>query len=112
MTYEYTHNGMMMWADEAIKTLSELVPDDKKGLMFDRAMNRFKYLANRVEKEPPVFHKGRCGKKYDYHTCRACGHIVELHDRFCGGCGREIDWGKAKHGPDDENIGNGNEKDA
>ena len=98
MTYEYAHYGMMMGVDGAIKTFCDLVPDDKKGLLFERAMNRLKYLANRVAEEMPVFHKGIYGKKFDYYTCRSCGKTVHVVDRFYSGCGKEIDWRNAKNG--------------
>ena len=40
----------------------------------------------------PKFHKGRCGKKYDYYTCGQCGAGIEIIDDYCYKCGYRVLW--------------------
>ena len=42
------------------------------------------------------FHKGRCGKKYDYHTCGNCGHGISKGYKHCVNCGFKLIWKENK----------------
>lgn len=90
--FEYTLGGLMVGAEEALRILGEHKPDFDKDDLYERAINRFRYLANRVEPVEPKFHKGVYGHKYDSYTCGACGHTAERWYRFCAGCGVELKW--------------------
>ena len=42
--------------------------------------------------EKPKFHKGKYGKKFDYHTCGHCGATVDVIYDYCFKCGFRILW--------------------
>lgn len=52
----------------------------------------------------PKYHKGMYGRKYDFHTCGACGFGVNVVYEYCPKCGTRILWDSPKclTGQDDE----------
>lgn len=86
-------DGRCVGAEEALRIFSAYQPESGEASeRFECALNRFRYLANRVEPAPPKFHKGQHGHKYDNYTCGDCGATVVVSNRFCPNCGRAIKW--------------------
>lgn len=81
-------------AVEFFEMLPSSIPDEIKEDEFcedyEAALNTFRYAAQRLVAIRPKRHVvNRCK---DYHTCSACGKIVEVQDEFCAGCGRPLKW--------------------
>lgn len=99
MSFEMTRGGRCVSAERALEMFEVFVPDALSTSdceidpdEYEYALNRFRWLAQRMEPVSPRFHKGAHGKKYDSFTCGACGNIVRVENRYCPGCGRAIDW--------------------
>ena len=59
-----------------------------------------------MEGTKPKYHKGVYGKKFDHHTCGACGFGVNVVYEYCPKCGTRILWDSPKclTGQDDEEV--------
>ena len=44
----------------------------------------------------PKYHKGVYGKKFDHHTCGACGFGINVIYDYCPKCGTRILWDNPK----------------
>lgn len=91
--FTYYGDGRGTSSENALEIFRARMPEDKNEAdRYECALNRFIYLAERLQPIKPKFHKGQYGKKYDSYTCGACGHVVAVTYRFCSNCGREINW--------------------
>lgn len=100
MSLELTGNGRCIGIDAALEMFEVFVPDaisnsdtEIDAEEYEYALNRFRWLAQRVVPVKPKFMKGKYGHKYDSYSCGACGHV--LHKgiyKYCPNCGREIQW--------------------
>lgn len=80
-------------AIEFMERLADVFDEDVKTDEFceeyERALNRFRY---EIGKSVPVKPR-RVPGRTAYYTCGQCGHgVSRCTDKFCGGCGRAIDW--------------------
>lgn len=91
--FTYYGDGRCVGAEEALEIFRARMPENRKEAeRYECALNRYIYLAERLQSVKPKFHKGMYGKKYDSYTCGECGHTLSVGYRFCPDCGREIAW--------------------
>lgn len=93
--------GMPMIGSQAALEYAELyIPDmlppldQEAAEYYDCFVERLRYLVRKDRGTRPKFHKGRCGRKYDYWTCGNCGATVkrEILEKYCCNCGYAILW--------------------
>ncbi len=98
MTYKQIMDGLAIGTDKAIEMLETDVREAAEHSsidpeMYERMLNRVRWLANRIEPIKPKFIKGKYGKQYDVYTCGSCGHTVGIGiDKYCPNCGRMVGW--------------------
>lgn len=99
MSYHLT--GMCCSCGDALEMLEEIVRDnlpkevknEEFSEKYEKMLNRVRYSLSKQVPTKPVFHKGKCGSRYNYYTCGHCGFGVrsEIY-AFCPNCGQQIDW--------------------
>ena len=91
--FTYYGYGECVSSEEAIEIFQARMPENRKDAeKYQRAINRFIYLAERLQPVKPKFHKGQYGKKYDSYTCGSCGTTLSIIHKWCYNCGCAVDW--------------------
>lgn len=92
---ELTHGGRCisgLAAIEFMERLADMFDEDIKTDEFcdeyECALNRFRYEVRKSVPVPPKKGPGRI----TYYNCGQCGHILDVNDKFCSACGRQVHW--------------------
>ena len=98
MSYELSGDGRCVSMDDALEMFECYVPDalSSNGEVdpdeYEYALNRFRFMAQRMIPVKPRFNKGKYGHKYDSYSCGKCGAVVTVSSKYCSQCGRPIKW--------------------
>lgn len=92
--------GMMMAGEAAVEWLEMLpdnipeeIKDDDFCDEYERMLNRVRYEVRRSVPVAPKEIRPVSKRYLPFYSCGQCGHNVQVHEKYCPECGREIKWG-------------------
>ena len=83
-------------AVEFLEMLPDNIPEEIKDDDFcdeyERMLNRVRVEVRRSVAVSPNVIKPINGRYIPTYSCGQCGHGVQIHEKFCSECGRQIRW--------------------